>query len=116
MGSVGLGLIALCLIAGTRSSEIDRHRQALSRLRFPSNPTSLRGYFSAGYILWNLQGRHSFDQVLKRRDLHTKSLIALGYLQQRSFPLEHQDANGNWVPQLNSIIRQDGRLNEPLAS
>ena len=85
------------------------------RLQFPCKPTSLRGYWSPGYIRWNLQGRHTFAQALARRDFLTERLIALGYLEQKSFTLGHQEA-GNCEAPLNVLIRQDGRLNEPLSS
>jgi len=85
------------------------------RLRFPCKPTNLQGYWSAGYIRWNLQGRHTFAQVLARQDFLTKRLIALGYLEQKSFTLGHQETTNCEAP-LNALIRQDGRLHEPLSS
>jgi hypothetical protein len=66
--------------------------------------------------LWNLQGRRSFNEVKERRESHIESLVALAYLQRRTFKLEHQEPNGNWSTEIAVIVHHDVRLREPLAS
>lgn len=116
---VGIALVTLCLITGIglySSSEIDGHKRAIARLHFPYKPKSLPGYFSSAYLLWNLNGRPSFSEVMQRYEEHIVRLVDLGYLERRSFTLEHQPTNGNWSAQLDLIVRPDARLKEPLAS
>ena len=103
-----LGLAALSAIIITmmnRSSEIDRHKAAIARLHFASQPKSLRGYLSLNYLLWTLQGRHTLPEVQERYDAHLEKLVALGYLQSRTFTLAHQESTGNWTPM---VIRMFG--------
>jgi hypothetical protein len=91
--AVGIGLVGLGLIAGLRhhkSSGIDDHISALARLRYPPTAIGPRGWFSSEYLLWNLQGRLSYSQVNQRKDDHRESLVALGYLQRRTFILENR--------------------------
>jgi len=111
---VALILASVCLIATisppAASSEIERNKRALLNLRFPCKPSNVRAY-----VLWNLQGRHTFNQVYARQQFLVERLVALGYLQQRDFPLEHQGSR-SFEHRLEVLIRQNGLLREPLSS
>ncbi len=77
--AAGLALGGLCLIPLLRHhpvSAADYHIRELARLRYPPTTTSLRGFFSYDYLQWNLQGRHSYSQVIQRESQHQESLVA----------------------------------------
>ena len=108
--AVGLGLGGLCLIAFLRHHPVfaaDEHIKALASLRYPPTITRLRGYFSYDYLQWNLQGRHSYSQVIQRKSQHQESLVASGYLQRRDFTLRHQKLDdGMQLQQLQQLHRR----------
>lgn len=91
--AVSLGLVGLGVIVGighSTQTAAESHVSALCRLRYPPTLTTLRDYFSSDYLAWNLQGRLNDSQVSQRKDYHRESLVALGYLQRRSFTLQHR--------------------------
>ena len=91
--AAGAGLSGLLLVAFLchhASTPAEDHIRALAKLRYPPNISSFGGYFSSDYLLWNLQGRLNDSQVNKRKDEHRDGLVALGYLQRRTFKLEHR--------------------------
>ncbi len=106
--AAGLALGGLCLIVFLRHHPVsaeDDHIRALASLRYPPTTTSLRGYFPSDYLQWNLQGRHSYSQVIQRKNQHQESLVALGYLQRRNFTLHGKLEDGMQLQQLQQLHR-----------
>jgi hypothetical protein len=89
-----LALLGICatgvVLIRPKVSNIESHKAAIARLQFPPRITRLNDYFSRSYLLWNLQSRPNFRQAQARYDHHVESLIALGYLERRTFRLEKQ--------------------------
>ena len=91
-----IGIYAAVMILTPKLSDVERHKAVLAKLQFPPTITRVSDYFSRSYLLWNLQGRPTPRQVSDRRDRHIESLIALGYLQRRTFRLNQKLDTASW--------------------
>jgi hypothetical protein len=98
-------------------SDVERHKAALLKLQFPPPITRVSDYFSRSYLLWNLQGRPTPRQALDRHDRHVESLIALGYLQRRTFRLNQKLDTASWGSFQTVLVRAQvaGWRPDPLA-
>ena len=64
------------------------------------------------------QGRPNNREAMERHDHHIESLIALGYLQRRTFKLEQQKMDMTGMLKLSGLVRQayaSHAMREPLA-
>jgi hypothetical protein len=92
-----IGMFAAIMILTPKLSDVERHKAALAKLQFPPTITRVSDCFSRSYLLWNVRGRPTFRQVLDRHDRHIESLIALGYLQRRTFRLNQKLDTASWL-------------------